>query len=255
MKAWGAAKHLTNRVQADAVTTEVGTPGTLGPILYPEVTVKGNLSQQLLLLIASLYHISCILVSDQQALALPGSHTAKVGNTSYTTEGDRGGGKELIITAQISLTFQMMATVQAFIEPYSEMLCSLGMNVLPPLEVTFLQANGEFLHTGESLPHNPTTSQVHLVQTSYVSNQKVTLLEAVPDYPLQCHSFASPAQEWSPFQLFTSLDGFICSISDGHKLVPKTMECLMAKLQAKISSSNYNSSWVTMLCLYLMIPS
>ena len=39
---------LTNRVQVDAITTEVGTPGAVGPIYTWKSQLKGNLSQQLL---------------------------------------------------------------------------------------------------------------------------------------------------------------------------------------------------------------
>lgn len=37
-----AQSTLTNRVQVEAIMTEVGTPGAVGPILYLEVTVEGQ---------------------------------------------------------------------------------------------------------------------------------------------------------------------------------------------------------------------
>ena len=114
-------------------------------------------------------------------------------------KGGKGGGKELIISAQSYLTFAdgRMATVPVFIQPDSEVLCLLGMNILPALGVTFLMANSESLQTSESLPHNPTTAQVHLVQMSYVPTKKGAFLEAVPDQPLQgcCDLVFEPAQE------------------------------------------------------------
>ena len=103
-------------------------------------------------------------------------------------KGGKENGKELTISAQTSLTFAAdgkIATVPVFIQPDSEVLCLLGMNVLPALGVTFLRANGEFLQTSESLSHDPTTAQVCLIQTSYVPTQKATFLEAIPNRPLR----------------------------------------------------------------------
>lgn len=139
------------------------------------------------------------LSSTRAALALGRLHTAKVGN-AYCTIVWKGGSKELIISAQSYLTFAAdgrMATVPVFIQPDSEVLCLLGMNVLPALGVTFLRANSESLQTSESLLHNPTTAQVHLVRMSCVPTQKGAFLEAVPDQPLQgcCDLVFEPAQE------------------------------------------------------------
>ena len=115
-----------------------------------------------------------------------------------------------------------MATVPVFIQPDSEVLCLLGMNVLPALGVTFLRADSESLQTSESLPHNPTISQVHLVRTSYVPTQKGAFPEAVPDQPLQgcCDLVFEPAQEaLEPFGI-RAPEALLSLQPTGHVWIP-----------------------------------
>ena len=187
----------------DAITTEVGTPGAVSPILYLEVTVEGQPvtavadtgSQATITSRAFLHQISKHLHREGHTLPKLEMPTVRLYG-----KGGKGGGKELIISAQSYLTFAAdgrMATVPVFIQPDSEVLCLLGMNILPALGVTFLRANSESLQTSESLLHNPTIAQVHLVRTSYVPTQKGAFPEAVPDQPLQgcCDLVFEPAQE------------------------------------------------------------
>ena len=183
--------------------TEVGTPGAVGPILYLEVTVEGQPvttvadsgSQATIISRAFLHQISEHLHCEGRTLP-----KLEMPTVQLYGKGGKEGGKELIISAQSYLTFaadDRMVTVPVFIQPDSEVLCLLGMNVLPALGVTFLRADSESLQTSESLLHNPPTAQVHLVRTSYVPTQKGAFLEAVPDQPLQecCDLVFKPAQE------------------------------------------------------------
>ena len=233
---------LTNRVQVDAITTEVGTPGAVGPTLYLEVQVEGQ-------------PVTAVADSGSQATTISrtflhqiGKHLHRQGRTLPTLEmptvrlygkGGKGGGKELIISAQTSLTFATdgrMATVPVFIQPDSEVLCLLGMNVLPALGVKFLRANSESLQTSESLAHNPTTAQVHLVRTSYVPTQKATFLEAVPDQPLQgCGDLVfEPAQETLESFRIRPPEALLSLQPSGHVWIPVQNPSI---LSTRLSSS------------------
>ena len=233
---------LTNRVQVDAITTEVGTPGAVGPTLYLEVQVEGQ-------------PVTAVADSGLQATIISraflhqiGKHLHRQGHTLPTLgrptvrlygKAGKGGGKELIISAQTSLTFAVdgrMANVPVFIQPDSEVLCLLGMNVLPALGVKFLRANSESLQTSESLAHNPTTAQVHLVRTSYVPTQKATFLEAVPDQPLQgCGDLVfEPAQETLESFGIRAPEALLSLQPSGHVWIPVQTPSM---LSTRLSSS------------------
>ena len=106
---------LANRVQVEAITTEVGTPGAVGPILYLEVTVEGQPvtavadsgSQATIISRAFLHQISKHL--HREGCTLPKLEMLTV---QLYGKGGKGGGKELIISAQSYLTLQQMAEWQ-----------------------------------------------------------------------------------------------------------------------------------------------
>ena len=86
----------------------------------------------------------------------------------------RGGGRELVITAQLQISIEAdgeSTVVPVFVQPESEQHCLLGMNVLLSLGLSIKRANGEPLIV-KKVASEPVVSHVRLLRSSTVPCRK-----------------------------------------------------------------------------------
>jgi len=107
------------------------------------------------------------------------------GVTFYGRSGENSGA--LTITAQTEFEFSLSGRsvkTPVFIQPESEILCLLGMNVLPRLGLHLVQGDGSPLEV-DVVKHTDASkvSRVCLVGSTYLPSQKVTVLEAEVKHP------------------------------------------------------------------------
>ena len=132
-------KEALSHSQTSAITASEKRAGAVGSLVYVEVLIEGvpvsvmldTGAQSTIISLSTLHAVNKSLL--QQGKKLPPLELPTV--RLYGKDGPKGG-KELTITAQISLTFvngNKSVSVPVFIQPDSEQACLLGVNVIPAL--------------------------------------------------------------------------------------------------------------------------
>jgi len=136
-----------------------------------------------------------------------------------------GGGRELIITAQLQADIEAdgeSTSVTVFVQPDSEQKCLLGMNVLPDLGLSITRANGEPIIVKKD--SNPIIAHVRLVQTSAIPSLKGQFLKVQPEctLPESCKSQVLFEPRGNVFESYGLLshEAVISVCGDGCMYVP-----------------------------------
>ena len=151
---------------------EEAGPNAVGPTLYMSVKIGGvdveamvDTGSQSTIISRSLL---CAIGAHCRSQDLPYPEL-EVPTAQLFGKDGRGGGRELIITAQLQLTIEAdgeSTNVTVFVQPDSEQQCLLGMNVLPALGLSIRRANGEPLIVKERV--EPVVCNVKLIQSSTI---------------------------------------------------------------------------------------
>ncbi len=160
------------------MNTIIASTKAVGPLMEVTIDVEGipilatvDTGAQSTILSRSAFHEVARHIrktgQDVPTLELP---TVKL----YGKDGQKGG-KELCITAQVSLCITQSVTVPVFIQPDSEQPCLLGMNSLLPLGV---QVDGKPLLKLRQSKAEEKMLKVNLVSALTLPCQKGRIVEA-----------------------------------------------------------------------------
>ena len=162
---------------ANAVNASCEHAGAVGSLLGVEVSIEGVSIAAMLDTGAQSTIISRSVLHDiDRHLREVGKKLPPLELPTVRLFGKDGqeGGKELCITAQVPLTFQLKSrsvTVPVFVQPNSEQQCLLGMNAIPLLGIEVKHSDGEPILVLDQ--NTPTESaRVNLVGAVSIPAQK-----------------------------------------------------------------------------------
>ena len=229
----------------NSVVTAVGERAdAVGSLVYVEVYVEGvpisamldTGAQSTIISRSTLHAVNKSLLQQGQRLPELELPTVRL----YGKVGPKGG-KELTITAQISLTFtsgNKSVSVPVFVQPDSEQVCLLGVNVISALGFKVLNNDGSLIlprDAGNSDTPTPVISTVSLVRSVPIPCQKVSVVQAKITDPVNDYSdmlFEPDCAVLSQLGV-SMLESVVKVDANGHVYLPvDNYQCITAHLEA-----------------------